>query len=441
MKHSTYFKEFVRYAALNVLGMLGLSCYILADTFFIANSLGTSGLVGLNLAIPVYSFIHGTGMMLGMGGATQYSILKGQKKDREADSVFTNILSAALFVAAVFTLTGGLASKAITDMLGADAQVFQMTNTYLKVLLLFAPAFLLNDVLICFVRNDGNPRLAMLGMLLGSLSNIILDYVFLFPLKMGMFGAVFATSLAPVISMVVLSRHWRKRRNGFHVVRTKPDIKQIGAGLSLGFPSLVTEVSSGIVILVFNRIIFGLQGNVGVGAYGVIANLSLVIVSIYTGIAQGIQPLISRAHGSGDRMVSRDVLRYAVITSACISCAVYVLFFRFADPIVQIFNSEKNLELQRIATEGMRYYFTVVFFVGFNIIISVFFTSTERAFAAHVISVMRGLIIIIPMAAALSKLAGIIGVWMAFPVTEFLVASVAFLIYLRLRNRDTTNMG
>ena len=151
------FKEFLKYSALNVLGMLGLSCYILADTFFVAKGLLADGLAALNLAIPVYSFIHGTGLMLGMGGATRYSVLKSQRKDGEADKIFTNALFLSAAFAVLFVLTGIFLSEPLTAALGANAGIFEMTNTYLKVLLLFSPAFLLNDVLICFVRNDGNP--------------------------------------------------------------------------------------------------------------------------------------------------------------------------------------------------------------------------------------------------------------------------------------------
>lgn len=177
-----------------------------------------------------------------------------------------------------------------------------MINTYLKFILIFAPAFIINDVLICFVRNYNNPNLSMYAMLVGSLSNIILDYIFIFifPLQLGIFGTVFATGLAPITSILILSLPPIKRKNQFHFIKIKPNIKITLNTLSLGFPSLVTEVSCGIVIIVFNMIILNLIGNIGVAAYGIVANLSLVVVAVYTGIAQGIQPLISKSYGSND---------------------------------------------------------------------------------------------------------------------------------------------
>lgn len=432
MKNKHQIKEFARYTTLNVLGMIGLSCYILADTFFISIGLGSNGLTALNLAIPIYSFIHGCGLMLGIGGGTKYSIYKSGKDHKAYNSAFTNTIFGAAFFAVLFVLTGVFFSETLTQALGADAKVFEMTNTYLKVILLFAPAFIMNAVMVCFVRNDGNPKLSMLAMLGGSFSNIILDYIFIFPLQMGIFGAVFATGLAPIISMLILMLHWVRKSTGLKITKTKPDLGMLMNILSLGLPSLIAEVSSGIVIIVFNIIILNLKGNVGVAAYGVVANLSLVVAAIYTGMAQGIQPLVSKAYGRNDKEYIKRIFRYATVTMAAASCAIYAIIFFFADPIAKIFNSANDKQLQEIATLGLKLYFTAVLFLGYNIIISAFFTSTARALPAQITSLSRGLLVIVPMAFLLSSLAGLTGVWLAFPATELLVAILGAVLYSRV---------
>ena len=193
-----------------------------------------------------------------------------------------------------------------------------MTNTYLKVLMMFGPFLVLNDTFNCFIRNDGNPKLSMAAMLTGSFSNIILDYVFIFPLDMGIFGAILATGLSPVISLCILSIYKFRKKNSFHIVRARHEGRTFGGILSIGVQSLITELSSGIVVLAFNIIILGLAGNTGVAAYAVIANTSIVAVSIFTGIAQGGQPLISAAHGIGDKDRLRAVLRYSIISQLVI---------------------------------------------------------------------------------------------------------------------------
>lgn len=435
MENKLYFREFLKYSSLNVLGMIALSCYILADTFFVSKALGADGLAALNLAIPVYSFINGSGLMIGMGGGIKYSIAKSQGAAQRADQTFTNSAVLTAVIAACFFLTGLLASGSLALLLGADGTVYEMTRTYLQVILLFAPMFMTNNLLLCFIRNDGAPQLSMAAMITGSLSNVVLDYVFMFPFGMGIFGAVLATGMAPVISILVLSPYLFRRKNQFHLRKCRISGKLALGIFSSGLPSLITEVSSGIVMIVFNTIILGIAGNIGVAAYGVIANLSLVVMSIYMGISQGIQPLLSSGCGTGNRKKIQSVLRYALVSAVLISVVVYVCVFFGADPIAAVFNSEQNATLQSIAVTGLKIYFTACVFAGFNIILSVYFTSTENALPAHIISILRGFVVIIPMAFLLSAAAELTGVWAAFPATELIVSLIGAGLFFRIGKR------
>lgn len=440
MKQQSCMRDFARYTILSVSGTLGVSCYILADTFFVSKGLGTNGLTALNLAIPVYNFIHGTGLMLGMGGATRFSVCKSQEKTDEVNRIYTNTIYLAAAFSVAFALLGFVFSKQLALFLGADISVLEMTNTYLRWLLIFAPAFILNDVLLCFVRNDGSPRLSMIAMLIGSFSNIGLDYIFIFPMQMGIFGAVFATGLSPIISIVMMLPHWLGKKNTFHFVKTKMRKDIMKQDLSLGFPSLLAQLSSGIVMIVFNAIILKLEGNTGVAAYGVVANISLVTVAVYTGIAQGVQPLSSTFYGVGNDRQTRIVLRYAMLTMLSVSVIVYLLIFLFAQPITSVFNSENNIGLQEIAVTGLKLYFISTPFVGYNIILAIFFTSIENALPAHILSVLRGLLLIIPMAFFLSAIWKMTGVWLTCPITESLIALLGFVIYkYKDKQRGTTN--
>ncbi len=434
MKQQSCFQEFIQYTTLSVLGTLGVSCYILADTFFVAKGLGTNGLAALNLAIPVYNFIHGTGLMLGMGGATRFSICKSQDKKEKVNRIYTNTIYLAIIFSAVFIMLGFFFSDRLARLLGADAYILQITNIYLRWLLLFSPAFILNDVLLCFVRNDGNPRLSMIAMMIGSFANIALDYFFIFPMQMGIFGAVFATGLSPVISIVMMLPHWARGENTFCFVKMKIKANTVGRILSLGIPSLIAQLSAGVVMITFNTIILKIEGNTGVAAYGIIANISLVVVGVYTGIAQGVQPLISRFYGKGNNSQVQEVLRYAMTVMLIISCALYLLVFVFAQSIVAVFNNENNLELQHIAVTGIKLYFISSAFVGYNIILSIFFTSVEKTLPAHILSMLRGLVLIIPMAFILSALFGMTGVWLAYTVTELTAAIPGYVIYKQYDN-------
>jgi len=427
-------KQFIKYASSNVLGMLGLSCYILADTFFIAQAMGANGLTALNLSIPVYSLMHGVGLLLGMGGGTKYAVLQGEGKRKDACSLFTRMLQLTLAISFALMLLGGLGANAITRLVQADAQVFGMTKVYIQVILLFAPGFMLNDVLNCFVRNDGAPGLAMAAMLTSSFSNILLDYVLMFPLGMGIFGAVLATGLASVLGVLLLTVHFVRRKGQLRLRHAIAPLKQALRALALGVPALVGEWSSGVVMLAFNSIILRLTGNVGVAAYGVIANLSLVALAMFSGLAQGAQPLVSYAKGMGNRENMRRVLRYEMTAVVLISLAVGVLVYGFPAQITAIFNSEKSQSLQMLAETGLKLYFSGAVFAGYNIVLSAFFAAAERERPSQIISVLRGFALMLPVTFALSSFFGMNGVWLSFPVTEACVALLG--VWLQRRDRS-----
>lgn len=440
MKNKELFKDFAKYASLSVAGQIALSCYTLADTFFVSTKLGANGLTALNLAFPIFCLMNGTGLMIGMGGGTKYSIYRSREENDKANRIFTNALYIAAMFTCIFVLAGIFFSKYIVKFLGADETLFEPTNTYAKVMLLFAPAFLLNNLLQCFVRNDGNPSLSMAAMITGSLSNVLLDYIFIFPLDMGIFGAIFATGLAPVISICIISPYLIKRKNKFRFVKSKISVLFIKEILSSGFPPFLTEVTSGVVMFLFNFIILRITGNIGVAAFGVVSVISLVVIAIYTGLSQGVQPVMSNNHGSKNSGNVKTVLKYGLIATTVLSVIIYATVFFGASGLASVFNSEKDQTLQSFAETGLKLYFISCPFIGFNVIFATYFTSTERPLYAHIISLSRGFIALIPSAFLLSAAFKMPGVWCAYPTSEFIVAIISLILYAidkRCNNRQS----
>ncbi len=438
---NTYYllKNFFKYVSLNVIGMIGLSCYILADTFFVSNALGSNGLAALNFSIPIYCIINGAGLMIGIGGATKYSILKSQNEDKKANSIFSNTVIIGMATGVVMLIVGIFLSTSIAKLLGAEGTTLTMASTYLTIILCFSPFFILNNIMIAFIRNDGDPRLSMAAMLTGSFTNIVLDYIFIFPLSMGMFGAAFATGLAPIISLCILSLHFIKQKNNFKLIKCKVNIKNIKNILGLGLSSLITEISSGLVLILFNLVILGITGIIGVAAYGIVANVALVVISIFTGIAQGIQPLLSEGYGKKDSILIKQVLKYAITLSLVLATIIYILTFLLSDNIIAAFNSENNAELISIAKNGLKLYFTGFFFAGFNIIIAAFLSATAKMKGAFVVSVMRGCIAIIPCLLILTAFLGMKGVWLSFTFAEIITTITAIMFLTKLRLKEENN--
>lgn len=428
MKNNRIFCDFFKYVFLNILGQIGYSCYTMADTFFVSADLGTKGLTALNLAFPMFCLMNGIGLMIGMGGGTCYSLARSRRETQRANQIFTNAAYLTFTASALFFFVGVFLSESLVRILGADDTMFALTNTYLKVMLLFAPAFFTNNLLQCFVRNDGNPALSMAAMITGSISNVILDYIFIFPLGMGIFGSIFATGLSPLISIIVLSPYFLKGKNHFHFIR-KFSLQRVSNIVSNGIPPLVTEVSSGVVMFLFNFIILRLNGNTGVAAFGIVSVISLVVIAIYTGLSQGIQPILSLNHGAGNKENVNTIRTYALTTALLLSVVLYSILFFGADPIALVFNSEKDMLLQALAIPGIRLYFLACPFIGFNLVTATYLISTEHPRPAQIISVSRGILVLIPMAFLLSAIFGLTGVWCSYPLTEASVAIMAFIIY------------
>ena len=413
-------REFYRYISMSILGMLGSAGTILADTFFVSNRLGANGLTALNIAICIFGLINGLGLLLGVGGATYYAISKARGEDTKANEIFSISLFTSLGVGFILFICGLFFSRPIVQILGAEGIILPMADIYMKTILCFSPFFILRHLCICFIQNDDNPRLAMAAMLLGSMANIVLDYLFIYPLNMGIFGAAFATALTPMVGVLICSIHLFQKKNHFHLTKISAKRLEIRKICSFGTAAFINECSSGIVLLVFNLLILNHAGNIGVAAYGIIANLALIVMAVFTGISQGVQPLLSKAHGESDGAKIRIIYRHSIIMSAIIGLLVYIGSCHFAPELVSIFNHEKNPDLQMIAETGLQIYFVSFLFLGYNFLSASRFSATEKPLIAFTLSFFRGCVGVIAVAVIFAYLWSIDGIWLSIPVVEFL---------------------
>lgn len=428
MNRSNIRSQFFRYIFFNIISTLGISVYILIDTYFIAKGMGADGLAALNLCLPVFNFINGFGLMLGIGGGSKFSMLYCHVERRETDKIYSNAFYAALMVSAVFQLTGLFFSRQVTALLGADETIFDMAHSYLRTVLLFAPAFVLNQLIVCFMRNDCAPKLAMAGVLGSSAANVVLDYVFIFRLGMGMKGAALATCIAPFISMGIMSIHFLTGWNAFQLRRVRPSWKITRNIMSLGLYSLVTEISGGIVILVFNFVIYRMLGNTGLAAYGIIANLAIVFTAIFTGLSGGVQPLMCSLRGERDEKGIRYLVRISVITSLILAIGAYTAIYLKNGTLVSLFNGSGNAQLQAFAEHGLCLYFLYMPFMGLNSVFAVYFTACELPTAAQLVSLLRGALLVVPLAFLFYAFRSINGIWLTIPVAELLTLGVSCVI-------------
>lgn len=427
-------KQFRKYVFQNILGMIGISLYILADTFFISMAEGANGITALNLVLPLYSLIYAIGAMIGVGSAIRFKILRA-KGERSAETYFSNALMFAFFVSVIFMIIGVFFPEQLIRILGGDDVIIKVGTPYTRIFMSFAPFFMWNHICNAFVRNDGAPSIAMLATVLSSIFNIVMDYVVMFPLGMGMAGAALATAISPIVGILICCVHFFSKRSTIRFQLAMPSIRKLFQSCQLGISAFVGEISSGVTTIVFNMLILAIAGNVGVAAYGVVANTSLVAISVFNGVSQGAQPLVSEYYGRGAKTAVKRLLRLSVVTSLVLALITVGVVCCFAGNIVAVFNSEQDVVLARYGMEGIRLYFLGFLFAGINIVGTGFLSAVEEAKMAFLTSILRGFVAIILSAVFMAMMFGMMGIWLAFPVAE-LITLIATTIALRKINRQ-----
>ena len=420
-------RKYIRYVGLSMVSTLGYSLYVLADTFFIANGIGSDGLTSLNLALPLYNLIFGIGLLLAVGGATKYTILQVQKETKAANQYYNHVIRLGIILSIPFIIMGALYAKEIVILLGAKGKIISMTVPYLRTYLMFTPFFIFQYIFTTFIKNDHNPKLVSIATISGTLFNIVFDYIFIFPCHLGMFGAALATGFSPVVSMMICLFHYPKAT--FHLEKIKWKISYLQEIFTIGMPALINEFSTGLIILVFNYVILGITGNIGVASYGIISNLAIIVSALYNGITQGNQPLLSESFGKNDLKQVSQYLKYAIITSLIFSTVVFLTTLVFPDFIISLFNSESNTALEMIAKVGLPLYFVGYFFSGINMVMISYFASIERPKPSFIISICHGGLLIIPIVIVLSLLLEMKGVWLSYPVSEIITLWITYKLF------------
>ena len=427
-------KQFFKYVSQNIFGLLGTSCYILADTYFIAQAAGTDGVTLLNLCLPIYNLIFAFGSMIGLGAATRYAILRAQG-DARAQRYFSNAIFSVCILAVPFMLVGIFRPDGLLRLMGGDVDIVALGMNYARIFLMFTPFFMCNYVVASFVRNDGDPSLAMVATLSGSLFNVVFDYIFIFPMGLGLPGAALATAISPILSIAVCSAHFIKKSNTITFVRKAPSVRLLAQSCQLGISGFVGELSSGVTTTVFNFLLLRLAGNVAVAAYGVVANFALVATAIFNGVAQGAQPLVSQCYGKNEMAGSRKLLLLGCGTALGLAALLYGVVFGYTDALTALFNSENSALMAEFAHSGMRIYFVGYFFAGCNIVAAGYLGAVNRPAEASITSLCRGMVAIVVCSLVLSALFGMNGVWAAFPVSEAITLALTVFLLKRKAGR------
>ena len=430
-------KVYLKYLIPTLLGMLSNSIYCIVDIYFVSAGSGSQGLAAMNICMPVFTILSCVGLLFGVGGATIMSISQGSGDMNTRNKAFSVSVFMMLIVGLMFSVFGVLFRKEFAYLLGSDDQLLPLVLEYLTPVMCSALPFVLMYSLSVLLRADNNPKLAMAALMVGNISNIILDYVFVSVFHMGIFGASVATSIAPVLSLIAASFHFILRKNTVHFKLRSFDPKVIGRILSVGIGSGIMELSAGAIIFMFNSAILNLGGEVYLAAYAVITNFAYVFKGLLNGFAQAAQPLISTNFGSGIIKRCSKSLRVCLIYSSVFCIVCYGIITVVPGFIVSFFsNGDTNMEA--IASKGMIMYFSSLLFTGINTMLMYFFQSIEQGRKSLLLAVCKGFLFVTLGLWILTSFMGVEGVWYAVLFGEVLTFIIALPMVLRSVKRLKT---
>lgn len=425
-------ETFLKYLIPSVGGMLGNSLYILGDTIMIGRALGGPGLAAVNLAIPMIKIVNSIGLVTGVGGATALAVSRGRGDYETGNQIFNLSIKIGFFAAVLVTIWNMLCMDSIVWSLGATEYSFELTKVYMQVIATTTVFKVFNIALGLFIRNDGSPNLVMVASLGSSLFNVVFDYILIFIFNLGIWGGAVATALSPIVSLMILSLHFIKGKNELKFERTKWDFRVIKRVVLNGVPSALIELSAGIVIYIFNMVLLRVVGDIGVSAYSVIANLSLVGNSIFSGMGQAIQPIVSMNYGAEKMDRVHEAMKLGVISSLISGVIFYAIGLIWPHGLAKLFMTDTG-ELLKITAEGIKIYFSSFVFMGINIVITSYIQSMEEYRISTFISLLRGSILIVIVLLIFAKLFGLNGIWLTVSVVEILTFIICALVFKDVR--------
>lgn len=424
-------KLFGTYAVPQMIGLLLNSVYLIVDGVFIGNRLGRDAMAAAAVAVPVVEILIALSLLVSSGAGTLISGALARRQGEEANRVFNLAVAVMGGMSAAIALLGNLFLHPLATALGATPEIRGQAVEYLWYIVTFSPFLSFSFLLSGLVRSDNRPRLAMAALTAGSLSNILLDYVFMYPLQMGIAGAALATALGPVLSVALLLPHFLRKRGALHFAAPGAGASQVGRILALGFPQFIMEFTIGIVTFLYNAAIvrWG-YGELGLAAYLVIGYLSLLLLTLFLGAAQGLQPLLSYFKGSGEAQKMKALLGFSLKMMLGMGAASYGLAVLLARPFALVF-AKGDPQLVAFVAQKIPLYFCGFVAAGVNILLIAYWQAVMETARALLVSLLRS-VLLLPLLLLLLPLAGGAGaIWACHSLTEVLTAAAAGVLATR----------
>ncbi len=419
------YQLFFRYAVPQMIGLLFNSVYTIVDGVFIGNRLGREAMAAAAVAVPLIEILISLSLAVASGADVLFATHLQLQEKEKARTIFNTAVWALAAAGLLIAAAGSLFLRPLAQLLGATPDILEQSAAYLWYIVTFAPFQLFSFLLGGMARNDGRPRLAMAAMILGAASNIVLDYVFMYPLNMGIGGAALATALGPIFSVLVLLPHFLRRRGALYFQPCRPAFRAVRMILLRGFPSFIMEFSIGMVTFFYNFAItrYG-YGEIGLASYLLIGYLMLIVLTLFLGMAEGLQPVFSHFMAADQAEKNLAPRRFSTVAFVGTGMICHGLILLSARPFFSIFAPE-DMELAAFASTRASAYFWGFPLAGFNILMISFWQSTQQTGKAVVISLLRSVLLLPILLWSVPMAFGRAAIWLCHSLAEALTACCA----------------
>ena len=411
-----------------------MSIYGTVDIIVCGQYEGPIGSAALSVIMPVWSVTISIGLLIGIGGAILMSTARGAKEEGNGNGYFTVSLLSAIAIALLLTVLFLLFREEFLQLCGADAAIMPYAVSYVQWIIPAIPLFLVGQVMVAFIRNDGAPRLAMAAIVSGGVFNIFGDIFFVFTCDMGMAGAGLATALGQLIGVLILCGYLFSKSCTLRLVKVVAPCRLLTRVFAAGFAPFIIDISFGVTILLFNNQIMRYAGATELAVFGAVANVAILFQSLFYGAGQALQPIVSANAGAGQMDRVRAAQRWALITAGLLGVLFCAIVEAIPSPILCAYMDASEAVLA-IGPAILRVYGLSFLFMGINVVAGYYLQAVLQTAKSLTISLLRGFILCALLVFLLPAVFGFSAIWWTMPLTELLTAAVATAILLREKSR------
>ncbi len=411
----------IKFSVPAIVGMMVNALYNVVDRIFVGQGVGYLAIAGITVAFPFFFVMMAFGMLVGLGGAALISIRLGEGNKEEADTILANGTAMLVVISVVLTVVGLIFMDPLLRLFGASEGILPYAKDYMGIIIWGSMFQYLSFGLNNYIRAEGNPKIAMLTMLIGAVLNIGLDPLFIFVFNMGIRGAALATILSQAVAASWVLYYFIRGKSllKFPVHRFRLDPRIITKIAAIGSAPFMMQIAASVLVIIFNNSLLFYGGDMAISAMGIINSISMLILMPIFGLNQGAQPIIGYNYGAHQYERVKETLKWAAMAATCVTVLGFIMIQLNSEGLIRIFNRDDDT-LLLMGAQGLRIFLAMLPIIGFQIISANYFQAIGKPKHAMFLSLSRQVLLLIPALLILPRVMGLglTGLWMAGPVSD-----------------------